>query len=206
VNGLPFAKTSAMVVFELDTKEAQHAFAEIKRILAAAKFWKVTTRIEITVLDGKIQLVGQGFVKELYALTTGSCKLVIPIHHWYEMVKMNREKILTVVVTEGEAMVGKVTVNVNTTFFESDSILRSIQLPANPRAIDYWKLAYMGYTQEELQFNAVDGKIELAKEEFTSAIRQAAIKLAAFRISHEELKTMILNRMSEKEKVEFRLI
>jgi hypothetical protein len=194
-----------MVVFELDTKDAQQAFAEIKRILTAAKFWKVTTRVEITVLDGRIQLVGQGFVKELNALTTGSCKLVIPVFHWYEMIKMSREQILKVVVTEGEAMVGKVTVNVKTTFFETDRILRSIQLPANPRSIDYWKLAYMGYTPDELQFNAVDGKIKLAKEEFETAIRHAAVKLSPFRISYEELKAIILNRMSDKEKVEFRL-
>lgn len=39
-----------------------------------SKTWKLTSSIEITVLDGKIQLVGQGFVKELDALTTGTCK------------------------------------------------------------------------------------------------------------------------------------
>ena len=194
-----------MVVFELDTKDAQQAFADIKRILTSAKFWKVTTRLEITVLDGKIQLVGQGFVKELNAFTTGSCKLVIPVFHWFEMIRMSRELTLKVVVTEGEAMVGKVTVNVKTTFFETDRILRSIQLPANPRSIDYWKLAYMGYTLDELQFNAVDGKIKLAKEEFETAIRKAAVKLNPYRISFEELKAIILKQMSEKEKVEFTL-
>ena len=99
-----------MVIFELSAKEAQQTFKEIKRILTAAKAWKITARIEITVLDGKIQLVGSGFIKEINALTTGSCKPTIPALHWYELVTMSLEKMLKVVVTEGEAMVGKVSV------------------------------------------------------------------------------------------------
>lgn len=47
---------------------------EIKNLMHVSKTWKLTSSIEITVLDGKIQLVGQGFVKELDALTTGTCK------------------------------------------------------------------------------------------------------------------------------------
>ena len=95
-----------MVIFEINTKEAKQAFAEIKKVLTAAKNWKITTRMEITVMDGGIQLVGQGFVKTLDALTTGSCKMVIPIRHWYDLITMTTEKVVKVLVTEGEAMVG----------------------------------------------------------------------------------------------------
>jgi hypothetical protein len=192
-----------MVIFELDTKEAQQTFTEIKRILKAAKNWKLTTRIEITVLNGRIQLVGFGFQKELDSLTTGSCKLVIPIFHWFELVKMTTEKILKVVVSDGEAMVGKVSVKVQTTFFETDRILRSIQLPANPKAIDYWKLEYQGYTREELQFNGVESKIAWSKREFEECIQLAAMNLNPFRITKDELREMILERLREKEKMKF---
>lgn len=194
-----------MVIFEIDTKQTQKTFMEIKRILTAAKSWKITTRIEITVLDGKVQLVGQGFVLELDALTTGSCKLVVPVVHWFEFVKMTTEKILKVVVTQGEAMIGKVSVRVPTTFFISDKILRSILLPANPKAIDYWKLEYQGYSKEELQFNGVDAKIERAKKDFERAITDAAFYLNQFRISKAEIREMVLERMKEKEKIQFNL-
>lgn len=191
-----------MVIFELSAKEAQQTFKEIKRILTAAKAWKITTRIEITVLDGKIQLVGSGFIKEINAMTTGSCKLTIPVLHWYELVTMSTDKILKVVVTEGEAMVGKVSVRVLTTFFETDKILRSISLPANPKAIDYWKLEYQGYTPEEIQFNGLDSKIKWAKREFEECIDLAAMNLNPFRITKAELREMILKRLREKEKIE----
>jgi hypothetical protein len=194
-----------MVIFELNTKQALKAFTEIKRILKAAKSWKITTRIEITVLDGKIQLVGQGFVKEVDGLTTGSCKIVVPILHWFELVNMSSEKILKVVVSDGEAMVGRVTVKVLTTFFDTDKILRSILLPANPKAIDYLKLEYQGYTEEELQFNALEAKIQWSKREFEECIDLAAMNLNPFRITKAELRELIMRKMSEKEKIEFKI-
>jgi len=194
-----------MVIFELDNKKALNSFTEIKRIMIAAKSWKITSRIEITVLDGKIQLVGQGFVKEVEAFTTGSCKLVIPVLHWFEIINMSREKILKVVVTEGEAMVNKVTVRVQTTFFETDKILKSIPLPANPAAIDYLILEYKGFTEDELQFNSVHTKIPRAKREFEECIRKAALLLRPFRISKTELREMVLQKMREKEKIDFNI-
>ena len=192
-----------MVIFEIDTKEVQKTFKEIKKILTAAKFWKITSRTEITVVDGKIQLVGFGYIKEINAETTGSCKLTVPVLHWYELVTMNTEKMLKVVVTDGEAMVGKVSVRVKTTFFETDQILRSIVLPANPKAIDYWKLEYQGYTLEEIQFNGLESKIAWAKREFEECIGLAAMNLNPFRITKAELREMILNRLREKEKMGF---
>ncbi len=187
-----------MVIFELDTKQAQKTFTEIKRILTAAKNWKITTRMEITVLDGKVQLIGQGFVLDLDALTTGSCKLVVPAYHWYELVKTTPNPVLKVVVSEGEAMVGKVSVKVQTTFFETDKILRSILLPVNPKALDYWKLQFQGFTQEELEFNGLLARIEKAKEELDQSIKLAALKLSSFRISEEDIRDLVLSRIREK--------
>ena len=194
-----------MVIFELDTKQAQKTFTEIKRILTAAKDWKITTLIEITVLDGKVLLVGQGLVLELDALTTGSCKLVVRAYHWYELIKTNHIPVLKVVVSEGEAMVGKVSVRVQTTFFETDLILRSISLPANPKAIDFWKLQFQGYTQEELEFNGLVDRIEKAKNELDQSIKLAALKLSPFRISESDMREFVLERVMEKEKVNFNI-
>ncbi|WP_162419232.1 hypothetical protein [Cyclobacterium roseum] len=194
-----------MVIIEVNNKLFFRTFNEIKRVINAAKSWKVTTRIEITVLDGRIQLIGRGFVKDLEARTTGSCKLVVPVVHWYEIIKMSKEKILKVVITEGEAMVGRVTVNVPTTFFENDKILRSISLAANPKAIDYWKLEYQGYTPEELEFHQVNSKIEWAKSEFDKCIGSAAYTLSPFRITKKELMKMVLQRLREKEKIDFEI-
>jgi len=192
-----------MVIIELNRKKALRTFTEIKRIITAAKSWKLTTRIEITVLDGKIQLVGHGFVIEVEAVTTGSCKMVIPVMHWFEIIKMSKVKVLKIVITEGEAMIGKVTVNVLTTFFETDRILRSISLAANPKAIDYWKLEYLGYTQEELEFNDLESKILSAKIEFEHCIDLANANLNPFRITREELREIVLQKLREKEKMDF---
>jgi hypothetical protein len=184
-----------MVIFELDTKEAQQTFIEIKKILTVVKNWKMTTRIELTVLNGLVQLNGIGFTKTIPSLTTGTCKLVVPVFHWFELVKMTTEKKLKVVVTEGEAMVGKVSVKVQTTFFETDRILRSIQLPANPLAIDFLRLEYQGYTPEEIQFNKLVYQVESAHKELTRSVQKAAEILAGFRITKEELREMILEKM-----------
>ncbi|WP_130275679.1 hypothetical protein [Cecembia calidifontis] len=142
-------------------------------------------------------------MRNLDALTTGSCKLVVPVMQWFDFIHTSQDKVLKIVVTEGEAMVGRVSVRANTTFFETDRILRSIQLPVNPKAIDYWKLEYQGYTQDELQFNGVDSKIAQAKKDFEESIRLAALNLNQFRISKEELKEIILIRLREREKIDF---
>ncbi|MCH6199714.1 hypothetical protein MMU07_08990 [Aquiflexum sp. LQ15W] len=194
-----------MVIFEINTREAKKVFLEIKRLMSLTKTWKLTSSIEITVLDGKIQLVGQGFVKEMDASTTGTCKLVVRALYWFDLVDMTQDKIFKVVVTHGEAMVRTVTVPVQTTFFETDRILRSIPLPANPESIDYWKLEYQGYTVDELQFNNVATKIPKAKKEFEACIRKAALLLRPFRISNSELREIVLDRLREREKVDFRI-
>jgi hypothetical protein len=194
-----------MVIFELKTKEAQQVFKEIKKFFSTSKSWKITTNIELTVIDGIVQLVGNGFVRELKALTTGSCKLIVPVIHWYELFENTSAPMIKVVVFEGEAMVGKVTVRVKTTFFETDKILRSIQLPANPKAIDYLKLAYQEYTKEELQFNLLETKVEWAKKQLDDCIRLAAINLNPFRISKKEVREMVINRLREREKINFEL-
>lgn len=193
-----------MVIFELDTKQAQKTFTEIKKILKAARLWKISTRIEITVMDTQVQLVGIGFTLAMESSTTGTCKLVVPILHWFELVNMTTQPLVKVVVTEGEAMVGRVSVKVQTTFFETDKILRSILLPINPKPIDYWKLQYQGYTQEELLFNKVILDIELANKELNKSIRKAAELFTGFRISQEELREMVLKRIKEKEKIEIK--
>ncbi|REG77531.1 hypothetical protein [Algoriphagus antarcticus] len=194
-----------MIIFELNTKETQKIFKEIKKFFTAAKSWKINTTVELTVIDGLVQVVGSGFVREIKALTTGSCKLVVPVIHWFELFQSTTTPMIKIVVTDGEAMVGRVTVRVRTTFFEADQILRSIQLPANPKAIDYLKLEYQGYSKDELQFNLVAGKVEWAKKELDECIRLAAINLNPFRFSKAEVKTMVLNRLREREKIDFKL-
>jgi hypothetical protein len=192
-----------MVIFEIDTKQAKKVFLEIKKLMRVSKTWKLTSTMEITVLDGKIQLVGQGYVRELEALTTGSCKMVVRAPYWFDLVDMTQDDFFKVVVADGEAMVRTVTVPVQTTFFETDRILRSIMLPANPESIDYWKLEYQGYTVDELQFNNVADKIPKAKKEFEACIRKAALILHPFRISETELREMVLMKLREREKVHF---
>ena len=194
-----------MVIFELSAKEAQQTFTEIKKILSGVKLWKITTRIEITVKNGQIQLVGLGFTKVISSLTTGSCKLIIPVYHWFDLIMMSKEKSIKVVVTEGEAMVGKVSVKVLTTFFETDKILKSITLPVNPKPIDFWKLQYQGYTKEELEFNQVIAQIDLANKELERAFKKASPLFKGFRITGKELRELVLNRIKEKEKVNFEI-
>lgn len=194
-----------MVIFEIDKKSATKAFNNIKTLLRAAKTWNVISRMEITVLDGLVQLVGTGYVLELHALTTGTCKLTVSVMQWYDLVSNFPDNSIKVIVTPGEAMLGKVSVKAQTTFFETDQILRSIPLPADPLAIDYLRLEYLGYTQDELQFNAVDTKIAWAKRQFEESIRLAALALRPFRISKTELRQLVLQRMREKEKIEFEI-
>jgi len=194
-----------MVIFELSAKEAQQTFTEIKKILSGVKLWKITTRIEITVKNGQIQLVGLGFTKVISSLTTGSCKLIIPVYHWFDLIMMSKEKSIKVVVTEGEAMVGSVSVRVQTTFFETDKILRSIILPINPKPIDFWKLQFQGYTKEELEFNQVIAQIDLANKELERAFKKASPLFNGFRITGKELRELVLNRIKEKEKVNFEI-
>jgi hypothetical protein len=90
--------------------------------------------IDLTVLDGIIQLVGNGFIRALSVFKTGSCKINLPVIYGYELFNTTQTPKIRIVITDGEAMVGRVTVKVRTTFFESDKILRSIKLLDRPKA------------------------------------------------------------------------
>jgi hypothetical protein len=148
-----------MVLFEVKTNEAEQLFKETKKFLTHSKSWKLSTKIELTVFDGLVQIVGYRLIRQLETLIAGTCKLVVPINHWNELIQNSNTPTVKIVVSEGEAMVGRVTVKVATTFFKTDKILRSIQIPAPTKSIDFLKLEYQDYTKEELQFNQMDEKI-----------------------------------------------
>lgn len=85
------------------------------------------------------------------------------------------------------------------TFFETDSILRSIQLPVNYTDMDLAKLLLSGkYTDEEISFNNLNATAADAMRKVKSDINKIVLQMKKYGFRKGEVEEMILNRLKEK--------
>jgi hypothetical protein len=92
--------------------------------------------------------------------------------------------------------INTLTINAQTTFFEDDTILRSIKLPVNYTDAFLLKLENQGYTEEELTFNRMGTKILMAKRRKISNIQNALYYLETYGINYAELEKIINDKLT----------
>jgi len=139
--------------------------AEFANVLSRLKTLSKATRqrdktLEVTVCDNYLKLVVPGINLLCKARTNGSAKFTIPLWHFTNMVKAAPDLELYISLEPNEIRFRSFRLKVETTFFETDAILRSIDLPVNYTHIDIARMYLSGrYTPEEIAFNNLTEKV-----------------------------------------------
>ena len=158
------------------------------------KFYKDLTVLELTVTDGVLALAVPGAVLRIEGTTSGTCKATIRYFYFLQMIEDSAHKTIEIEITQGEMNINGVRKNISTTFFENDSILRTINLPANYRVIDLLRLPSEGFTIEELQFNVLDIPLQNAKMMLKGNIERSYSNLSDYGVTKEDIIELVEKR------------
>lgn len=150
---------ASTVIFRVLQKELFNALKQLQKVEKSAKKKKST--LEVTIVDGYMQLLIPGIQLQLSADTIGSAKFTVSLSYFVDIIKAEQNGTLHFTLSENALNLRVFTFSVHTTFFQNDSILRSINLPLNYVERDIAKL-YLSekYTEEEIKFNKLDQQVE----------------------------------------------
>jgi hypothetical protein len=182
--------------FNISRKELNSILIKFKKLEGNAK--KRNSTIEITVLTGFIELAIPGIKLKISAETEGSSKITMRLWYFHDIVKSESDSILTFTIFENQLKLRTLTFPAQTTFFEDDRILRSINIPLNYSYIDLAKLVINGnFTDEEIAFNNLDEATELSLKKVKKDIVNVFRILRKYDIKELEIKDFILSKLSE---------
>jgi hypothetical protein len=152
--------------------------------------------IEFTITDNKLKLVIPGNIVFLDCITTSTVKAFVPFYYFYDIIESEKKDSICVTITNEIMQINNLTINAPTTFFDDDSILRSIKLPVNYTDAFLLKLEHQGYTNEELLFNRMEYKIEMAKRRKLSNLNNALNFLETYGIKFTDLEKIVNEKLS----------
>lgn len=176
-----------MVTFKANRMNLLQTLKSVKVAVRGKRANTLTATCEITITDGKAAFAVPGAVFSAEGITQGACKATVPFLHFMQIIKDSTAAITEISITEGSVQINTVTLSAQTTFFETDRILRTIQLPINFTDADILRLPTGGYTWEELAFNKLKDKIYKAEEKLEENIMQAYIMLKQYGVTYEAL-------------------
>lgn len=152
---------------------------------------KLNRQCEVTIFkDNHIELVTAGISNKLDCRTTGTVRFIAQTDYLAELIENVKSKEVAITVDGSEITVGHISFTTSVTYFKDDSILRSIKVPINYD--DYWtlKLLSEGYTEQELLFNRVYIRIELALHRLEGNILKSHNLLKVYGISRKEIREL----------------
>lgn len=149
------------------------------------------TVIELTITDNMLTLVIPGAKFELDCKTISTAKASLGFFYFKDIIETSKGVNIDVIVNDNTLKVGLAKFKAQTTFFENDSILRSIKLPINYTDWHLLQMGNKGYTIEELRFNNLEYELYCAKRRLTYNIQKARDYLGVYGISTKELEVLI---------------
>ncbi len=110
--------------------------------------------------------------------------------------KCRKDKELHFAIAENQLILRGFSFNVLTTFFEDDSILRSINLPVNYKYLDVARL-YLSekYITQEITFNNLNKELVDAINKLNSEIDKVASTMRKYGFTRADLETLIFNKL-----------
>jgi hypothetical protein len=184
-----------MLKFKVSKKEL---LTVLKQMTAFAKFGKLPAnqaRCELTLSRGQLKLVSGGFTQTLSAESDGGAKISLLVGQFYDIIKNHKLDSVEIAVLENTVKIGPLSFSAETTFMESDRILRSIQLPINYNRKDLRELLEENYTYDELQFNGFIPALRKEKAKVWVDLEKAYLILKEYGISYNELETLLRIKM-----------
>jgi len=159
---------------------------------------KRDTVLEVTLTKGGMTLTIPGCSFEIPSHTMGGAKFTIKLWYFIEIVKSYGDISLEFFLSEDKLKLKTTTFNVHSTFFQTDAILRSIDLPLNYNYIDLLKLKYSGkYTEEEIGFNQLTEALNSAKLRVKTDIDDLYTILKKYSFKKDEVSKLVLDKIDK---------
>ena len=182
--------------FIISRKELNSILTKFKKLEGSAK--KRNSTIEITIITGYIELAIPGIKLKISAETEGSSKITMRLWYFHDIVKPETDSVLTFTILENQLKLRTLTFPAQTTFFDDDRILRSINLPLNYSYIDLAKLVIKGnFTDEEIAFNNLDKAAQLSLKKVKTDILSIIRILKKYDIQEPDIKAFIFSKLCE---------
>lgn len=157
---------------------------------------KFTIPCELTIIQGFITLTVPGASFSIEAKTDGSAKAAFGLVYFTDIVKSFKDKEIIIRITANQIAVNSISFNSNVTFFEDDSVLRSVMLPMNFTELDLLSLnAGERYTQAELRFNSLHTLIAQAENRLRNRINAACRELTLYEVTKEQIEALVNERI-----------
>ncbi len=185
--------------FRVLKNELHNVLKQMQRIEKSAK--KKLSTLEVTIIDNYLQLSIPGIQLNINAATKGSAKFTLRLWYFADIVKSEQEGTLHFDLTENRLKLRSLSFPVLTTFFETDNILRSINLPVNYTPIDLAKLLLSGkYTDDEMSFNNLEIEAAEVMRKVKADISKIVLLMKKYGFNKKEVEEIIFNKMGDKER------
>lgn len=151
--------------------------------------------LEITITDDKLTLVIPGAKHILDCETTNTVKATINLFYFLNIINSQKGTKIHCRLTEGTIEIMGLFIDVQTTFFETDRILRSIKMPLNYTDWHLLRLKKDGFTDEEIDFNKLTYQVYCAKRRLEYNILSAIDLLRVYGIKEKEIEEIINKKL-----------
>lgn len=184
------------VSFRVLKNELLDVLKKMKVVEKSAK--KKFSTLEATIVDNCLQLAIPGIQLNINAATKGSAKFTIRLWYFYDIIKTEQDNTLHFDLTENRLSLRTLSFPVMTTFFETDSILRSINLPLNYTDMDVVKLLLSEkYTEQEILFNNLDSTATDAIRKVKLDIDKIISMMKKYGFQKDEVEDIILKKLNK---------
>ena len=170
---------------------------KMRKALSTLSKTRTYTVLELTITDNLLTLVIPGIKLKLPCKTVHTAKATFDFHYFYDMVKTWDGIFFECIVTANQLQMGVTKVTAQTTFFEDDSILRSIQLPINYTDWHLLQLEHKGFTLEELRFNDLEFEVFHAQKRLKRNINKTKSILGVYGITPIEIEDLIASKIKK---------
>lgn len=183
------------VIVLANTQKLLQTLKQVNGAIGKRSARTVAITSEITVTDCKITIAVPGAIFSIECLTDGTCKASVPFLQLLEVVKDFKTRNTGIIITEGCIKLNTVSLLCKTTFFEDDTILKTIDLPINYTDAELIRLSVNGYTSEEIEFNNLKPKIEKAHVNLNKNLLNAYLLLKQYGVTFEGLEQITKERL-----------
>lgn len=177
--------------FIIKKAKLYESLIHINKSLGGASRYTQNTILELTITDDLLTLVVPGIKIELPCKNIGTAKATIGLLYFKNLIHSYNKLEIDCNIYENEMKIGVTKVNCQTTFFETDKILRSIKLPLNYTDLHILQLENNGYTIEELKFNELEFVVYQAQKNLKKNIRNTKEILSVYGFTAKEIEELI---------------
>jgi hypothetical protein len=174
---------------------------EIKKMtkaLGPISKWNRYTELELTITDGLLTLVIPGVRLEVKCETKSTAKATLGLFYFRDIINTWNNLEVECIILDESIKLGVTSVRAQTTFFENDSILRSINLPINYSDLHLLQLENKGFTLEEIGFNKLEYQIHIAKRNLKVNIKNTYDILKVYGVKIKEIEEIVQKKIDAK--------